>query len=302
MWWFGAFLALAIGGTATQPVYRDVSVAPRYHAPYSSVVVFGDSLVDNGNGTWQLTNHTWPADKAYFDGRFSNGETWVEVFAEKLGVPCVKDIAYGGATVNNSRVQGYTGYDSDIKVPDVLSQISQHLGKSGCADADALYIVSGGSNDAFFGMQHSADVAKFAESVVESLVAAAHRLARAGARHLAIPTLLPTGLSPYGVSFLDDASRATLRNYTDAFNKAVNATTNITVIDLHTVAQRIYDNPAKHGLTVLHEACLQGTLKPETGPRKLCSNPDAHTYWDLYHPTKRMHELLAEGAFCAFSK
>lgn len=46
-------------------------------------------------------------------GRFSNGLTWPEQLAQHLGVSSVQDGAYGGATVNNSRVQGYTGYESD---------------------------------------------------------------------------------------------------------------------------------------------------------------------------------------------
>lgn len=33
---------------------------------YSELVVFGDSLSDNGNGSYRLTNKTWPADPAYF--------------------------------------------------------------------------------------------------------------------------------------------------------------------------------------------------------------------------------------------
>ena len=110
MRWFGALVVL-VASVAAQPIQQAAMLAPR-NPHYSSVVVFGDSLVDNGNGTWQLTNHTWPGDKAYYDGRFSNGETWVEVLARKLGVQQVHDVAFGGATVNNTRVQGYTGYNS----------------------------------------------------------------------------------------------------------------------------------------------------------------------------------------------
>ncbi|CEH14727.1 lipolytic protein g-d-s-l family [Ceraceosorus bombacis] len=41
----------------------------------TQLVNFGDSLTDNGNGSYLLTNKTWPADPAYFNGRFSNGPT-----------------------------------------------------------------------------------------------------------------------------------------------------------------------------------------------------------------------------------
>lgn len=87
---------------------------------YDAIIVFGDSLSDNGNGTFKLTNRTWPADPAYYNGRFANGPTWVEYVARAV-LPFKKrvldaglyDEAYGGATLDNVRVQGYTGAKSD---------------------------------------------------------------------------------------------------------------------------------------------------------------------------------------------
>lgn len=64
MHWSAVLLALVVSAVA-QPIRQTAVYVPR-SPQFSSVVVFGDSLVDNGNGTWQLTNHTWPSDKGYF--------------------------------------------------------------------------------------------------------------------------------------------------------------------------------------------------------------------------------------------
>lgn len=86
----------------------------RSTAQLTQIVIFGDSFSDNGassedpwndlpvsstlhagNGAWKITNHTWPADPAYYKGRFSNGPTWIEDTAAKLGLQ-LYDYAVGG--------------------------------------------------------------------------------------------------------------------------------------------------------------------------------------------------------------
>lgn len=155
---------------------------------------------------------------------------------------------------------------------------------------------------AFFGMEHARDVGRLAEGVAASLVAASHKLVDAGARHIAFPTLMPTGKSPYGTHYLDDSARAILANYTRSFNQALaRAAHNATLIDLHAIASRLYERPEHYGIKVIGDApCLVGTLKPEKEKRHECEHPNAYAYWDLYHPTARMHELLACGAINAF--
>jgi phospholipase/lecithinase/hemolysin len=58
----------------------------------SRLVVFGDSLSDNGN-LFKLTGSPQPP---YWNGHFSNGPTYAEQLAQWLGVP-LDDLAFGGA-------------------------------------------------------------------------------------------------------------------------------------------------------------------------------------------------------------
>ncbi|MGA7806692.1 SGNH/GDSL hydrolase family protein, partial [Bradyrhizobium sp.] len=64
-----------------------------FASSFSSVIVYGDSLSDNGN-LYSLIGYPPPP---YYDGRFSNGPVAAEQLATNLGAP-LYDFAVGGAT------------------------------------------------------------------------------------------------------------------------------------------------------------------------------------------------------------
>src|SRR6516164_3574154 len=61
---------------------------------YSNLIVFGDSISDTGNG-FLFTGGVATAPP-YFDGHFSNGPMWVEVLADRLGLPAPAPSLGGG--------------------------------------------------------------------------------------------------------------------------------------------------------------------------------------------------------------
>ncbi len=56
---------LAVALALVDSVHAVPTTRPANAGEYSRIVLFGDSLSDNGNGTYLLTNRTWPADPAY---------------------------------------------------------------------------------------------------------------------------------------------------------------------------------------------------------------------------------------------
>ena len=84
---------------------------------FKSIVIFGDSYSDNGN-VYKLSNRAWPLSPPYYRGRYCNGLNWVD----QLKVPGVSCYAYGGATTDNTIVQGFGGPQS-IPVPGIRQQI-----------------------------------------------------------------------------------------------------------------------------------------------------------------------------------
>ena len=276
---------------------------------YSHFVVFGDSLVDNGNGTYPLSKQQWPSDPAYDRGRFTDGPVWPEYLADWLHVSAVDDWSHGGATTNNSVAQGYSGFDLALAVPDVPEQVTRYLASVGDrADADALYIVTGGSNDAFFGLGH-VPLAQLSAGVGESLYASASRLVRCGALHLLIPTLPASSATPAVTQFhqsLHALASAFVWLANDAIRAAAAALqaqgAAVTLVYVYRVAQAMHEHAEAYGFTNTRDACLTGTQKPEVDagiPRRLCDNPSAYLYWDLYHPTTRAHTFFARAALDA---
>ena len=85
---------------------------PASASPYSSMVVFGDSLSDNGNNSAVLgnnsgqvvTGNSYIPSAPYATGVYSNGPVWASDVASSLGLTLAPsqlggtDFAYGGAT------------------------------------------------------------------------------------------------------------------------------------------------------------------------------------------------------------
>lgn len=276
---------------------------------YSSIVVFGDSLVDNGNGTYKLTSHQWPAPCCTWQGRFSNGPTWPEELASILRVPQVKDFAYGGSTSNNKNVQGKSGYNESIPVPDLVTQVSKYLRttKDQKADPHALYILSTGSNDLYYGAQKSLDLLKIADQAVDALKCEAEKLIHLGAKNIMLTSITDMGLTPSSRYYGNLVLRGGSNVYMLRFNKKIRETVKelqeqnarIMLGDLYKYSGYIYKSAKRYGIKNTKDACLQGFSKTEKqhGVKKhKCDNPDEYLYWDLFHPTNRAHQLLAQAA------
>ncbi len=83
----------------------------------SAVYAFGDSLSDAGNVSLG-TLGALPVSSIYSDGRFSNGNVWVQDLAQNLGLPPVApslaggtDFAYGGAETGTTAVHAQNPTD-----------------------------------------------------------------------------------------------------------------------------------------------------------------------------------------------
>lgn len=275
---------------------------------YSSIVVFGDSLVDNGNGTYQLTNREWPAPCCTWQGRFSSGPTWPEELAGLLHVSQVQDFAYGGSTSNNENVQGKSGYNESIPVPDLVTQVSKYLrtAKDQRADPHAVYILSTGSNDLYYGSQKSLHLLKMADQAVDTIKCEAKKLIDLGANTVVLSSITDMGLTPsfrhYGNLVMRGGSNAYMLRFNQNIREAVKELQqpNIQVMlaDLYKYSEDIYKSAKRHGIKNTTDACLQGFSKTEKqhGVKKhKCDNPDEYLYWDLFHPTNRAHQLLARA-------
>ena len=106
---------------------------------YDRLVVFGDSLSDNGN-LYLATGRTTPASPPYFQGRFSSGPVWTELLgfnAANFTGPVTGSInyAFGGSRTDASTTPP----------PGMLAQLGAYTGRGGRFGQGDLVTVLGGA-------------------------------------------------------------------------------------------------------------------------------------------------------------
>ncbi|KAK2011937.1 GDSL-like Lipase/Acylhydrolase [Colletotrichum eremochloae] len=268
---------------------------------FSSIVVFGDSFSDNGNGSARISNSAWPTD-SYYDGRFSDGIVWPEYVAGNLSIP-LYDYAVGGATTSNSLVQGYTGAGGTIAVPSVDDQVATFLGKTtpqgqaftdldSAALSSPLFVFFAGANDILFNPNISAS------QTYQALLQAGTQLQTTygTAKFL---TVSPPDLSklPYGF-YVDALAKDNLQSFTNLLGDLLRRPRFAAVnVDLRQLFEEFeyYAAPQTYGFHPLgkYGSCLEGAYG-ETSSVTLCQDAASMVYWDEYHPTTQAHSWIAK--------
>lgn len=275
-----AVLAMGLGATATQA------------QTYDRLVVFGDSLSDNGNLFMATApNSTPPAP--YWQGRFADGP----VFTERLGFNAVNFMG----PVNGSINMAFGGARTDTEAAPLgmLSQLGLYRTRGGTFGKGDLVTVLGGANNLFQGLPAAAvspnptatfaATAKAAAVDVNTLVGQVASLGAGTVLVINLPQLSVTpqfagtagaALGDYGATTYNTE----LANLTRA-TAAANAGTNIIQMNIYAAGATVAADPAAFGIRNVTAPCLSAT--------GLCSNPAEYFYFDGVHPTAAGHAILA---------
>jgi thermolabile hemolysin len=249
---------------------------------FTAVYVFGDSLSDTGNNP--------PTETNYFNGRFSNGPLWVEYLSTNLGLHYVM--------ANNFAVSGST-------TSNLLSQIAGLPASTNLQTG--LFTVLSGGNDFLDGAQtlgtNNSSWSNLVNNAVLNISNAVATLYTNGGREFVVGNLPNLGQTP---SFA--GSPAGFSNYVDSKVASFNillagAMTNamqqhsgsrIYLADNNSFFSIVLDNPAAFGFTVTSV----GALEDPNLANKSFTGPGAnYLFWDVIHPTTKMHKLIAATAF-----
>jgi len=273
-----AVLACAVSGAAGAQA-----------TPYDSMVVFGDSLSDNGNvaatlGLPRLRFTTNPGLVAVEDVGVHYG------FTLQPSVAGGTDYAYGGAGVLDDMLPG---------VPTVVDQANSYLAAHPHGDPNGLYVVWGGANDVFF---QSGQIQAGAETLDQAnarLTAAAQvegslidRLQAAGVRHLIVLNLPDIGLTPGG----EPHDTGLAQTFNATLNSALAGRHGVVPVNTFALLREVVANPAPYGFSdATTPACT-------VSPALLCTpqtlvQPNAastHVFADGIHPTTSADAALAE--------
>ncbi|WP_449254098.1 autotransporter domain-containing protein [Brevundimonas naejangsanensis] len=270
-----------------------VSVAGAASAQsYNRLVVFGDSLSDNGN-LYLATGGSTPASPPYGAGRFSNGP----VFTERLGFNAANFMGPVTGSINYAFGGARTlGFGMPLGL---LDQQQQYLSRGGKFGPNDLVSVLGGANDIFQALPFAAtsynptglmqNTAEGAATNINFLVKIA---AQEGAGTILVTNLPKLSITPEfrGTPAAPLADFA-VTTFNGALLTGLNATaaarpgTNIILMDLFKVGDVVAANPSAFGVSNVTQACFNGVT--------LCSNPDDYFYFDGVHPTAKGHEVIA---------
>jgi cholinesterase len=253
--------------------------------PFSSVIVYGDSLSDNGN-LFALTGFP-PAP--YFEGRRSNGPVAVENLASDLGVPLL-DFAYVGATtgVGNIGDGGTPTQVGSLGGPGMQTELAASQALITPYLSSGLFVVWGGPNDFLSPSTLDTTPQAIVQRAVTDLIGIVATLQGLGAQHILVPGLPDLGLTPsfrsQGVLVAAQASAIT-----NAFNALLLASLpgNVKYFDTASFVRAIAANPGNFGLTNVTDPCFNGVT--------VCPNPNQYLFFDDFHPTAAAHTLLGDA-------
>ncbi|KAI9728346.1 MAG: hypothetical protein M1828_003746 [Chrysothrix sp. TS-e1954] len=287
-----AILGVSAQLTSAVPVQR------RTTPSFTSILAFGDSYTDNGNGAFKISNNTWPANPHYYNGRFSNGPTYIENVATNLSLP-LHDYAYGGATSSNALVQGYTGPSSTIAVPSVVEQISSYLSDTPANPplSSSLVVILAGANDIFF------DPNITAAQTVAAIMPSIELLQSHGAQRFLLLNYPDLSQIPYDL-YVNNANKTLLASYSAELGTLLQALADgmegVAFVDLMPLFDKFafYEEPKMFGFEPLgsYGSCLTGVyMETGSGVVTYCGEEEVErrVFWDEYHPTKKAHQVAA---------
>jgi phospholipase/lecithinase/hemolysin len=273
-------------------------------APLHNIVVFGDSLSDNGN-LYEFMKHQLPQSPPYYQGRFSNGPVWVEHLSASYFPNSpdahLLDFAVGGSGVSED--------DEDDVLFTLRKQVNTYFLTHDKANADDLYVLWIGANN-YLALPEEAD-----KAVAEVNVGITHsiqRLIDKGAQHILLINLPDLGRTPAAIEFDAADVMAYLSTQHNeelyrSFNELKEKNSNIEWLyfDLGTMFKDVVNHPENYGFTNVTNTCSNSIVDDESKksllkmvarvtPKISDDACEGYLFFDLVHPTGLAHRLIAE--------
>lgn len=274
-------------------------------APLKNMVVFGDSLSDNGNLYEFMDKHV-PISPPYFKGRFTNGPVWIELLTKAYfptdGETRLLDYAFGGAGISEEAEEEalFTlKHEIDVYL----------LTHNDTADPQSLFVIWIGANNYLVVPE---DNEKALNVVIKGIDDAIKRLIKKGAKNFLILNLPDLGKTPAGrefqaeerLSYLVKKHNAILAKMLESYKRRYPDIKWIHY-DVYSAFNEIFVDPAALGFSNTYDTCYDEIIdKPSyQSIIKMASHVKANLhsdscegflFFDPVHPTEPAHKIIAE--------
>jgi phospholipase/lecithinase/hemolysin len=250
------------------------------------LIVFGDSLSDNGN-SYEYSKHTKPPEPLYYHGRYSNGPIWVDYVRDDLfpkQPQALLNYAFGGATILPNHTNAFT------LSQEIDSYLSTHPQP---AKPEQNFVIWIGAND--YLANPEADLRVVAK-VINQLEHNIKRLLRHRAQHVMIIGMPDLGVSPFAHDLDVQTELSELvKNHNRLLKERIVGlqkhypSTQWHFVDVNEVLLPLFAKPKQFGFAHVFERCVASPSQPKSN--QACRK---YVFFDQIHPTTQVHKIFAQ--------
>ncbi len=329
---FLLYISLTVAFSVSCLIFSTASIAQQKQ--FDRIVVFGTSLSDSGNAFVLLSDPTafgfggcdmgTPANVPPYDAldellipdgsyargghHVTNGATWVEQLARGKGLsgntrPALRN---PGSEASNYAVGGARVFDYPCRF-NLENQLEEYKKDFPEISADTLIIFEIGSNDvrdalASYDPNNPNVSFDFISATIEGIGTAINTLHSRGAGKFLLMNVPDIGDTPAvktldalypGTAQLADTMAVFFNSGLATLQSALNSSPEIDVriLDIYSLLNEIIADPSSYGIVNTVNACVTPNVPPFT-----CKKPDTYLFWDGIHPTKVVHDIVAQKA------
>lgn len=311
--------------TAIVEFIDSLTVVEKELPKWDKLYVFGDSLSDTGNAL-NLTEGQFPTFP-YGEGRFSNGDIWVDYLSKKLDLDIelfTDDTSQGWNNSLNFAIGGATSGEENVGIVPfgLKQQIDNFKLQSRELEEtldDDLFSVWIGANDYFSFIEDDPTTEEVIETnfpnsdreitgavikVVDiNIKNAVREIIDAGGENIAIFNLPNIDRTPLAQKLVEK-DRVTLQKLTLLHNRylsnfieetqVLNPEVNILEIDVDRLFDEILTKPHDFGLTNIVDNYSGIDLYTGNNSSSAEGNPNEYLFFDSVHPTTTAQGLIAD--------
>jgi phospholipase/lecithinase/hemolysin len=277
----------------------------------NKIVVFGDSLSDNGN-FYEFMKHRLPQSPPYYKGHFTNGPVWIErlafVYFPSTSAEHLLDYAFGGAGVSGNN-------NEDILFTLEHELDTYFLTHENKADAQSLFIIWIGANNYLY-LPSDEDVAVM--TVIHGIKQSIEQLVAKGAQHIMVLNLPDLGRAPVARAVHEETKISSLVNrHNEQLAQMLQSLKDTypavqwIYFDVNQSINKLLDSPKQYGFDNIKESCLDTVLTNSTeaglslpyallnvtgNKSTIIDACQGYLFFDAVHPTKLAHQIIADQA------